>query len=60
LLLAELNRSKDDALNWIQGSHPERAIGAKLAVLEEQSGLVLHGYKKDRGGDIDHILCSSW
>jgi Nuclease-related domain len=57
MLLAELNRSKDDALNWIKGSRAERTIGAKLAALEDQGWLVLHGYKKDRGGDIDHILC---
>src|SRR5205823_5464746 len=56
MLLAELNRSKDDALNWIQGSRAERAIGAKLAVLKGQGWLVVHGYKKDHGGDIDHIL----
>jgi Nuclease-related domain len=57
LLIAELNRSSEEALNWIQGSYAERAIGAELAVLEDQGWLVLHGYKKNRGGDIDHILC---
>jgi hypothetical protein len=57
LLIAELNRSSEEALNWIQGSRAERAIGAELTVLESQGWLVLHGYKKDRGGDIDHILC---
>lgn len=57
MLLAELTRSSDDALNWIQGARAERAIGAQLAILEDQGWLVLHGYKKDRGGDIDHIVC---
>jgi hypothetical protein len=57
MLLAELNRSGEQALNWIQGSWAERSIGAKLKVFDEQGWLVLHGYKKDRGGDIDHIVC---
>jgi hypothetical protein len=57
MLLAELNRSAEDALNWFKGSRAERTIGAELAAFKEQGWLVLHGYKKDRGGDIDHILC---
>lgn len=57
MLLAELNRSGEDALRWVKGSDAERAVGAKLAVFEDQGWLVLHGYKKDRGGDVDHILC---
>jgi hypothetical protein len=57
MLLAELNRSSEDALNWLKGSDAERAIGAKLTALEDRGWLVLHGYKKDGGGDIDHIVC---
>jgi hypothetical protein len=57
MLLAELNRSNNDALKWIKGSRAERRIGAELAVFDREGWLVLHGYKKDRGGDIDHILC---
>jgi hypothetical protein len=57
MLLAELNRSAADALNWIKGSRAERTIGAKLMVFDDEGWLVLHGYKKERGGDIDHILC---
>jgi hypothetical protein len=57
MLVAELNRSGEDALNWIKGSEAERFVGAQLEALQDQGWLVLHGYKKDRGGDIDHIVC---
>jgi hypothetical protein len=57
MLLAELNRSGQDTLNWFTGARAERALGATLNQLKGQGWLVVHGYKKDRGGDIDHILC---
>lgn len=57
MLLGELRRSLDDALNWVTGARAERAVGADLDRLRHQGWLVVHGYKKDRGGDIDHILC---
>jgi len=57
MLAAELWRSGDATLNWFVGSRAERAIGAKLETFKQQGWLVLHGYKKDRGGDIDHIVC---
>jgi hypothetical protein len=57
ILAAELWRSGDATLNWFVGSRAERAIGAKLETFKQQGWLVLHGYKKDRGGDIDHVVC---
>jgi hypothetical protein len=57
MLAAELWRSGDAMLNWFVGSRAEREIGAELETFTQQGWLVFHGYKKDRGGDIDHILC---
>jgi hypothetical protein len=57
MLTGELWRSTDATFNWFIGARAERAIGAKLDVLKQPGWLVLHGYKKDRGGDIDHIIC---
>jgi hypothetical protein len=57
MLLGELNRSGDATLNWFKGAQAERANGAKLDGLKERGWLVLHGYKRDRGGDIDHVVC---
>jgi hypothetical protein len=55
LLLRELNESGNDALNWTIGARAERHVGSELAKLDSQ-WLVIHGYKRDWGGDIDHIL----
>lgn len=57
MLLGELKRSGDDAFNWLNGARAERRIGAELRQLADAGWLVLHGYKKDWGGDIDHVLC---
>ena len=57
MLLTEVRRSGDDTLHWIKGARAERAVGTKLNQFKQRGWLVLHGYKKDRGGDIDHILC---
>lgn len=57
MLIGELNRSADATLNWLQGAKSERRNGARLDALKEQGWLVLHGYKRERGGDIDHIVC---
>lgn len=56
MLLTELWRSGDEALNWFVGARAEREVGSKLAVFESRGWLVLHGYKRERG-DIDHVLC---
>lgn len=56
-LLTELRRGADDALNWLRGGRAESLNGADLGVLEEHGWLVLHNYKRERGGDIDHIVC---
>jgi len=57
MLLGELNRSGDAMLNWFRGAQAERINGTNLNTLKQRSWLVLHGYKRDRGGDIDHIVC---
>lgn len=56
MLLTELWRSGDAALNWFVGARAEREVGNKLAVFESRGWLLLHGYKRERG-DIDHVLC---
>jgi hypothetical protein len=57
MLLGELNRSGDATLNWFRGARAERVNGASLDSLKEHGWLVLHGYKREKGGDIDHIVC---
>jgi len=57
MLLGELNRSGDEMLNWLKGARAERKVGAELERLRDSGWLVLHGYKRDWGGDIDHIVC---
>lgn len=57
MLLGELQRSGDDTLNWLFGARAERKVGLPLNLFADRGWLVMHGYKKDRGGDIDHILC---
>jgi nuclease-like protein len=57
MLLGELKRGGDDTLNWIFGARAERKVGAALAFFAHRGYLVLHGYPKDWGGDIDHIVC---
>jgi hypothetical protein len=56
MLLTELWRSGDAAMNWFVGARAEREVGAKLAVFESRGWLLLHGYKRERS-DIDHVLC---
>ena len=57
MLLGELKRSGDDAINWLVGARAERKVGNALDSLRQSGWLVLHGYKRDWGGDIDHIVC---
>jgi len=57
MLLGELKRSGDDTLNWLNGARAERRVGQGLTQFADRGWLVLHGYKKDWGGDIDHVLC---
>jgi hypothetical protein len=56
MLLTELRRSGDAAMNWFVGARAEREVGGKLAVFKTRGWLLLHGYQRERG-DIDHILC---
>ncbi|SRR6266511_1075641 len=55
LLLGELQRGGNDAINWLIGARAERRIGRELDRLAEKGWFVLHGYKRDWGGDIDHL-----
>jgi len=57
MLLGEFKRSGDDAANWLVGGRAERRIGEKLDSFKDRGWLVLHGYKREWGGDVDHILC---
>ena len=57
MLIAELQRSGEDTRRWLVGRRAERTVGERLDGLKDRGWLVLHGYKKDRGGDVDHILC---
>jgi len=57
LLLGELKRSGDDMVNWVLGARAERRVGRDLERLREHGWFVLHGYKRDWGGDIDHVVC---
>ncbi len=57
LLFGELQRSGNDTVNWLFGARAERKVGLPLNQFADRGWLVLHGYRKDRGGDIDHVLC---
>ncbi len=57
MLLRELQEASDAAINWLIGGRAEVEVGEKLAVLQDRGWLVLHGVLKDRGGDIDHVVC---
>ncbi len=56
LLLREMNKAEGSAVDWLVGSRSESEVGARLQELPPQF-LVLHGVPKDRGGDIDHVVC---
>jgi hypothetical protein len=55
LLLGELHRGGNDAINWLVGARAERRIGKSLDRLVDKGWFVLHGYKREWGGDIDHV-----
>jgi hypothetical protein len=57
MLLTELSRSGDATRKWFVGARAEREIGNKLAAFKSRGWLLLHGYKRDNWGDIDHVLC---
>jgi hypothetical protein len=57
MLLGELRRGGDDLIKWIVGARAERLVGQALSFFEHQGCLVVHGYPKNWGGDIDHIVC---
>lgn len=57
MLLTELWRSGEATQKWFVGARAEREVGGKLAVFKDRGWLLLHGYKRDNWGDIDHVLC---
>lgn len=57
MLLTELSRSGQATRKWLSGARVEREIGGKLGVFKERGWVLLHGYKRDNWGDIDHVLC---
>ncbi len=57
MLLTELWRCGEATRKWFVGARAEREIGGKLAAFKTRGWLLLHGYKRDKWGDIDHVLC---
>lgn len=57
LLLAELTRRNDSALNWVIGSRAERAVAEELEPLRTAGWLVVRDWPRQRGGNIDHVVC---
>jgi hypothetical protein len=59
LLFVEMRRRGDDALNWLSGSEAERIVGRELEPLRAEGWQIVHNLKKDRGGNIDHLVWSN-
>ena len=57
LLMMEIQRRGDSALNWLIGSRAEQQVGAELESLRDKGWLVIHRLVKDFGGDVDHLVC---
>jgi hypothetical protein len=57
MLLTELWRSGEATRKWFVGARAEREIGGKLVPFKARGWLLLHGYKRSKWGDIDHVLC---
>lgn len=57
MLLTELWRCGETTRKWFVGARAEREIGGKLVAFKNRGWLLLHGYKRDAWGDIDHVLC---
>ena len=57
MLLTELWRCGEETKKWFVGARAERDIGGKLVAFKDRGWLLLHGYKRDSWGDIDHVLC---
>jgi hypothetical protein len=58
LLFVEMRRRGDEAANWLVGSRAEREVGRQLEPLREEGWHVVHNLKKDRGGNVDHLVWS--
>ena len=58
LFFVEMRRCGDDAANWLVGSRAEREVGRQLEPLREKGWHVVHNLKKDRGGNVDHLVWS--
>lgn len=57
LLLREMNRLGDSALNWLSGGWAEQAVGTSLAELREDGWTVIDNWLRDDGwGNIDHVV----
>jgi hypothetical protein len=57
LLLLDAQRRADSALAWLKGGRAETRVGDELDALRQHGWLVIHHLTKDRGGDVDHIVC---
>jgi hypothetical protein len=58
LLFVEMRRRGDEAANWLVGSRAEREVGRQLEPLRAEGWHVVHNLKKDRGGNVDHLVWS--
>src|SRR5437763_16794802 len=54
-----MRRRGDDALNWLIGSRAEREVGDLLEPLRAEGWQVVHNLKKERGGNVDHLVWSA-
>src|SRR5437588_1137640 len=58
LLFFEMRRRGDDALNWLVGSKAEQEVGRQLEPPRAEGWHVVHNLKKDRSGNVDHLVWS--
>jgi Nuclease-related domain len=52
-----MNRRVDGA-QLAGGSYAEQPVGTELEPLREQGWSLIHDWKKDRGGNVDHVVWS--
>jgi hypothetical protein len=56
MLLNEATRSGKETTDWLIGGLTERRVGEALDALAAKGWVIVHGYKRPIGGDIDHAL----
>lgn len=58
MLMIEGNRHADQLFNWLLGANTEEVVSRELEALVSQGWFVTHNWKRERGGNIDHIVIS--